>query len=85
MAWLSLRLSVPAAGVETLSDALLAAGALSITLRDAGDVPVLEPGRAKRRFGHKPTSTRCFRSMQIWPRCDACRLGRSFEWCLNST
>jgi ribosomal protein L11 methyltransferase len=43
MAWLSIRLSLPAARVDAVSDLLLAAGALSIALRDAGDAPVLEP------------------------------------------
>lgn len=44
MAWLSVRLSVASLRIEALCDALTDAGALSITLRDAGDVPVLEPG-----------------------------------------
>ncbi len=44
MAWLSVRLSMPAARIDALCDALTEAGALSITLRDAADTPVLEPG-----------------------------------------
>lgn len=44
MAWLSVRLSVASPRIEALCDALMDAGALSITLRDAADVPVLEPG-----------------------------------------
>jgi ribosomal protein L11 methyltransferase len=44
VAWLSIRLSVASAQIEALCDALTAAGALSITLRDAADAPVLEPG-----------------------------------------
>ena len=44
MAWLSIRLSTPAARIDALSDVLLDTGALAITLRDAADVPVLEPG-----------------------------------------
>jgi len=44
MAWLSIRLSVPAARVDALCDTLLDAGAQSVTVGDAGDVPVFEPG-----------------------------------------
>lgn len=43
MAWLSIRLSLPAARIETLSDLLMDLGAESVAVRDAGDVPVLEP------------------------------------------
>lgn len=44
MAWLSIRLSVPAARIDVLCDVLLDAGAQSVSVCDAGDVPVLEPG-----------------------------------------
>ncbi len=44
MAWLSIRLSLPAARIEALSDVLLELGAESIAVRDAADEPVLEPG-----------------------------------------
>jgi ribosomal protein L11 methyltransferase len=44
MAWLSIRLSLPAARIEALSDLLMELGAESIAMRDAGDSPVLEPG-----------------------------------------
>ena len=43
MAWLSIRLSLPAARIEILSDLLLELGAASVTVCDAGDAPVLEP------------------------------------------
>jgi len=43
MAFLQLNLDIGAADPEPLEDALLAAGALSITLQDAADDPVLEP------------------------------------------
>lgn len=43
MAWLSIRLTLPAARIEALSDLLMDLGAESVALRDAGDVPVLEP------------------------------------------
>jgi len=43
MGWLSVRLTMPAARIDALSDAMIDAGAVSITLRDAADVPVLEP------------------------------------------
>jgi ribosomal protein L11 methyltransferase len=44
MAWLSIRLSVPAARVDALCDTLFDAGAQSVTVGDAGDVPLFEPG-----------------------------------------
>ncbi len=42
-AWQEVILDVPQADVETCEDALLGAGALSVTLEELGDVPVLEP------------------------------------------
>ncbi len=44
MGWLQLRLVATADRVETVEDALLAVGALSVTLADHRDVPILEPG-----------------------------------------
>ena len=44
MAWLQLRLVATADRVEAAEDALLAVGALSVTLADHRDVPILEPG-----------------------------------------
>ncbi|MGE3297574.1 MAG: 50S ribosomal protein L11 methyltransferase [Porticoccaceae bacterium] len=41
--WQQLSLMVPGAAAERHGDALLAAGALAVTLSDAGDNPVLEP------------------------------------------
>ena len=41
--WQHLWLDVPQADVETVENALLAAGALSVTLEERGDEPVLEP------------------------------------------
>jgi ribosomal protein L11 methyltransferase len=43
MAWLSIRLSLPAARVEALADLLTALGAESVAVRDAANAPVLEP------------------------------------------
>src|SRR5882672_8297523 len=43
MAWLSIRLSLPAARIEALSDLLMELGAESVAVRDAADAPVLEP------------------------------------------
>lgn len=43
MAWLQLTLEAPREAVEQVEDALLEAGAVSVTLADAHDVPVLEP------------------------------------------
>lgn len=54
MAWLKLSLSVPAHDLEMSEQVLWTAGAGSITVRDAGDEPVLEP---------PPGST------PIWPYC----------------
>ena len=42
--WLELSAEVPREDVEATEAALLAAGALSVTLADAADAPVLEPG-----------------------------------------
>lgn len=44
MGWLQLRLVATADRVEVVEDALLALGALSVTLADHRDVPILEPG-----------------------------------------
>jgi ribosomal protein L11 methyltransferase len=44
MAWLQLHLVAARPRVETVEDALLALGALSVTLGDNQDVPILEPG-----------------------------------------
>lgn len=44
MPWLQLRFSVSESQAETSAAALEAAGALSVTFGDAGDVPQLEPG-----------------------------------------
>ena len=42
--WLQLTLSAREHSPEQLEDAFLAAGAIAVTLSDAGDQPVLEPG-----------------------------------------
>ena len=44
MSWLQLRLDCAQDAAEALEDTLLAAGALSVTLEDRGDEPLLEPG-----------------------------------------
>ncbi|NEX20389.1 50S ribosomal protein L11 methyltransferase [Thiorhodococcus mannitoliphagus] len=44
MPWLQLKFRVPRAHAESTEAALEAAGALSVTLLDAGDEPQLEPG-----------------------------------------
>ncbi|MFT4767931.1 MAG: ribosomal protein L11 methyltransferase [Glaciecola sp.] len=43
MSWLQLRIDCDKAQAEPLEDALLAAGALSVTLEDREDEPLLEP------------------------------------------
>ncbi len=42
--WLQLTLEAGQLDTDALEDALLAAGAVAVTLEDAGDAPVLEPG-----------------------------------------
>ena len=44
MSWLQLRLDCEKDAAESLEDALLAAGALSVTFEDREDEPMLEPG-----------------------------------------
>ncbi len=44
MSWLQLRLDTVPGDVATLEEALLAAGAVAVTLEDNADDPVLEPG-----------------------------------------
>jgi len=43
MAWLELKLALGNLDPETVEEALLEAGALSVTLEDAGDEPIYEP------------------------------------------
>lgn len=43
MSWMQVRFHTGAAEVEALENALLAAGALSVTLQDDADQPILEP------------------------------------------
>lgn len=51
--WLEISAGVPSGAAETAEDALLGAGALAVTLRDAADDPVLEPAPGE---------------MPLWPR-----------------
>jgi len=44
VSWLQLRLDTEPAAAAALEDALLAAGAVAVTLEDNADEPVLEPG-----------------------------------------
>ena len=43
MAWLQLSVDVPGDQAEIASEAFSAAGALSVTVLDAGDEPLFEP------------------------------------------
>lgn len=52
MAWLGLALDVAAEDADQLGDVLLAAGALSVTLADGGDTPILEPAPATTPLWH---------------------------------
>ncbi|UTW44309.1 50S ribosomal protein L11 methyltransferase [bacterium SCSIO 12696] len=44
MSWLQCKLDTTRATVEALEDAMLAAGAVSVTFQDLEDEPILEPG-----------------------------------------
>lgn len=50
MPWLELTLATVPQQVEALEDALLTAGAVTLTLSDAGDAPVLEPAPGEVRL-----------------------------------
>ncbi len=43
MTWIQLRLDTSPAAVEALEDLMLASGAVSVTMEDNADQPVLEP------------------------------------------
>lgn len=43
MPWIQLKLNTTGANAEELSDALMEAGAVSITFQDTHDTPVFEP------------------------------------------
>lgn len=43
MSWLQLRVSTTRTQTEAIEDALLAAGAVSVTMEDSADQPILEP------------------------------------------
>jgi ribosomal protein L11 methyltransferase len=47
MAWLELKLALGGLDAERVEDALMEAGALSVTLEDAGDEPIYEPDADK--------------------------------------
>jgi ribosomal protein L11 methylase PrmA len=44
MSWLELKLALGSLDAERVEEVLLEAGALSVTLEDAGDEPIYEPG-----------------------------------------
>ncbi|MFP4131271.1 MAG: 50S ribosomal protein L11 methyltransferase [Thiohalospira sp.] len=44
MSWIEITIPAPAADVERTSDALETAGAVAVTVRDAADQPLYEPG-----------------------------------------
>lgn len=44
MSWLQLRIATNKSELDALEDALLACGAVSVTLEDGADDPILEPG-----------------------------------------
>mgnify|MGYP000754816366 CR=1 FL=1 len=43
MSWLQIRINTTRQQVEAIEDALLAAGAASVTMEDNADQPILEP------------------------------------------
>ncbi len=60
MSWLQLRLAIGRDEVDALQDALLETGALSVTLQDNGDDPVLEPGVGETPLWHQVQVTGLF-------------------------
>ena len=74
MSWLQLRLDTVPGDVTTLEEALLAAGAVAVTLEDNADDPVLEPG-----VGETPLwrQTRLTVSLPIAPLNSAARARRT--------
>lgn len=60
MSWLQLRLTIGREEVDALQDALLETGALSVTLQDNGDDPVLEPGVGETPLWHQVQVTGLF-------------------------
>ncbi|EXJ16657.1 50S ribosomal protein L11 methyltransferase [Imhoffiella purpurea] len=62
MPWLQLSFDVPRAEAETYSLNLEMAGALSVTLGDAGDEPQLEPGPGETPLWSQVTLTALFES-----------------------
>ena len=61
MPWIQLKLNTTGANAEDLSDALMEAGAVSITFQDTHDTPVFEPlpGETRLWGDTDVISTRC--------------------------
>ena len=57
MSWLQLRLDTAPQRVEALEDALLASGAVAVTLEDNADQPVLEPAVGETPLWHETRLT----------------------------
>jgi ribosomal protein L11 methyltransferase len=62
VSWLQLRLATNKQQAESLEQALLDAGALSVTLEDAGDEPLLEPGVGETPLWREVILTGLFRA-----------------------
>jgi ribosomal protein L11 methyltransferase len=62
MSWLQIRFTTTPEHQEHLEDALLAAGALSITYEDAADQPILEPGLYETPLWNNLTITALFQA-----------------------
>lgn len=60
MSWLQLRLDVAPGAVPGLEEALLAAGAVAVTLEDNADQPLLEPGVGETPLWHQTRLTGLF-------------------------
>jgi ribosomal protein L11 methyltransferase len=52
MAWLELKLSLEGLDAERVEELLISAGALSVTLEDAGDEPIFEPSAEPSLWSH---------------------------------
>ncbi len=60
MSWLQLRVDTSRETTEAIEDALLAAGAVSVTMEDSADQPILEPAVGETPLWHQTRVTGLF-------------------------
>lgn len=84
MSWLELDIALGGHDPAALEDALLEHGAQAITLRDAGDQPLLEPGVGETPLWHDVTLTALFDAAVARERIEAAVApvvpGASYRW-----